>query len=109
MNSKKKTNYFKHILYATIFLFLIVYIVGSTGYYENTLNNKTMLTTKKIEEFENDILNKEFIDIKDYIQKEDKDYSNIFTDTGEKINSSLLSFLNGGFKEVVLGIASFLK
>ena len=54
-------------------------MIASTGYYEYTMRERTIITNEKIKEFEEDIKNNENIDIKDYFEKEEIDYSNKIT------------------------------
>ena len=61
------------------FIFLASYLIASTGYYEYTMQQRTILTNEKIKEFEEDIKNNANIDIKDYLEQEEIDYSNKFT------------------------------
>ena len=60
-------------------VFISAYLIASTGYYEYTMQQRTIITNEKIKEFEEDIKNNENIDIKDYFEKEEIDYSNKFT------------------------------
>ena len=62
-----------------VIIFISSYLIASTGYYEYTMQQRTIITNEKIKEFEEDIKNNEFIDIKDYLEEEEIDYSNKFT------------------------------
>lgn len=100
------------LCYVLVFLFIIfscVYIISESGYYEYTLQGKTVLTREKILEFEKDINNGENIDLKRYFQ-EDKKYSNKFTrgtnklsndfvKVSRKIMKRIFRFLNNYFSE----------
>lgn len=79
------------IYYMLIFLFIIfscVYIVSESGYYEYTLQGKTILTKEKIIEFEKDIYNGENIDLKKYYQEE-KSYANRFTNSINNVSINI--------------------
>lgn len=69
----------KLILLITIIIFISSYLISSSGYYEYTMQQRTIITNEKIKEFETDIKNNENIDIKEYLSKEEIDYSNKFT------------------------------
>ena len=69
----------KLLLLLIIIAFISSYLVASSGYYEYTMQQRTILTNEKIKEFEEDIKNNENIDIKDYLEEENIDYSNKFT------------------------------
>jgi len=64
------------IIIIIVFIFLCSYFVSYSGYYEYQLQERTILTNEKIKEFENDIKNNENIDIKEYLDNEEIDYSN---------------------------------
>ena len=69
----------KIILIAILLIFLASYIISESGYYEYTMQQKTIITNEKIKEFEEDVKNNENIDLKEYLKKEEIDYSNKFT------------------------------
>ena len=72
-------NIVKLITLIIIIIYISSYLIASTGYYEYTMQQRTIITNEKIKEFEEDIKNNENIDIKDYFEKEEIDYSNKFT------------------------------
>lgn len=72
-------NLTKLIILAITIIFISSYLIASTGYYEYTMQQRTIITNEKIKEFEEDIKNNEDIDIKDYLEEEEIDYSNKFT------------------------------
>lgn len=69
----------KLILLIIIIAFISSYLIASSGYYEYTMQQRTIITNEKIKEFEEDIKNNENIDLKEYYSKEKIDYSNKFT------------------------------
>lgn len=69
----------KLIISITTIIFISSYIISSSGYYEYTMQQRTTITNEKIKEFEIDIKNNENIDIKEYLEKDEMDYSNKFT------------------------------
>lgn len=85
---KKKPNWFLRILTFLFIIYVALYIAGTTGYYEKTLRDKTILTEEKIKEFEEDISNNKPIDIESYLP-EQTDYSNFLTKSANAIASSL--------------------
>jgi len=78
----------KLFILAKSFIFLASYLIASTGYYEYTMQQRTILTNEKIKEFEEDIKNNENIDIKDYLEEENIDYSNKITNLVYNISDS---------------------
>ena len=97
---KKKKNHFLRIVSVLFFLFLITYIMSISGYYEAKVARKVALTDEAMREFEKDILNGENVDLKDYIENDDKDYSNKFTNVGEKVSNSLEYIISDGLSGI---------
>lgn len=73
----KKIN--KLVISITIIIFISSYLISSSGYYEYTMQQRTIITNDKIKEFENDVKNNQDIDLKEYLKQEEIDYSNKFT------------------------------
>lgn len=65
----------------------------STGYYEKQINNKTVLTEEKIKEFEEDVKNHEYVDIKDYVSDTYVDTSSVGSDLGYKVSETINDFI----------------
>lgn len=73
----KKIN--KLVISITIIIFISSYLISSSGYYEYTMQQRTIITNEKIKEFETDVKNNQDIDLKEYLKQEEVDYSNKFT------------------------------
>ena len=86
---KKKPNLFLRLLFCLFIVFIVSYIITKTGYYENKLYEKTVLTDKKIKEFENDIKSGKVISLDNYYVEEKKDYSSFLSTTGRKLSNTL--------------------
>ena len=67
------------IMIIIVIIFISSYIIASTGYYEYTMRERTIITNEKIKEFEEDIRNNKDVDIKDYYDNKELDYSNKIT------------------------------
>ena len=93
---KKKKNWFLRLLSILFVVFLGLYIASISGYYESQVSNKVALTDKAIEQFEQDVLEGKVVDINTYINEETKDYSNKFTDMGDRFSESIQSVLTDG-------------
>lgn len=90
----------RFIIIIILIIFISSYYVSNSGYYEYHLQEKTILTNKKIKEFEEDIKNNKDIDVKDYLSDSNIDYTNRFTnlvygvsDSGTKITRKILKRL----------------
>lgn len=97
MKMKKKNNWFKKLLIIALIIFMGLYISSISGFYESTLSNKVALTDKAIKEFEKDVINGKNVDVKTYITNKKVDYSNKFTESGEKISEAITKILTEGF------------
>ena len=78
-------------------IFASSYYVSNSGYYEYHLQERTILMNNKIKEFEEDIKSNNNIDAKDYLEDNNMDYTNRFTNLvygvsngGTKITRKLL-------------------
>lgn len=72
-------NILKLLILTIIIIFIVSYLVASTGYYEYQIQERTILTNEKIKKFEQDIKDNKDIDIEEYFISEEIDYSNKFT------------------------------
>ena len=80
-------------------IYIAIFIISLTGYYESLENKNSRLTTEAIERFEKDILKGEEIVASNYLE-EKEDYNNLFTRLGIKIGNAI-EFI---FKKVMKGV-----
>lgn len=83
----KKNNPLKIILIIIIFIFLCSYYISNSGYYEYELKQRTILTNEKIKEFESDLKSNKNIDIKNYLNPEESNYSNKITNLAYNLSN----------------------
>ena len=69
----------KLVFLIVVIAFVSSYIIASSGYYEYTMQERTIITNEKIKEFEQDIKDNKEIDLMEYLENEEVDYSNAFT------------------------------
>lgn len=81
-------NIIKLFIFTIILIFIISYLVSSTGYYEYQMQERTILTNEKIKEFEQDIKDNKNIDIEQYFISEEIDYSNKLTNLVYNISTN---------------------
>lgn len=62
-----------------IIIYMAAYIITESGYYEYSMQQKNVITSEKIKEFEEDIKNNENIDLLEYFHKEEANYTNKLT------------------------------
>ena len=60
-------------------VFISSYMISTSGYYEYNLQRKTIITNEKIKQFEEDIKNNKEIDLIDYLDDKEINYTNKFT------------------------------
>lgn len=80
-------------------IYIAIFIISLTGYYESLENKNSRLTTEAIERFEKDILKGEEIVASNYLEDKE-DYNNLFTRLGIKIGNAI-EFI---FKKVMKGV-----
>lgn len=93
---KKKGNWFIRLMFVLFVVFLGLYIASVSGYYETQVGNKVALTEDAIRDFEQDVLDGKTVDINTYLKEDNKDYSNNFTDMGDKFSESVQKILTDG-------------
>ncbi len=101
METRKKKNYFLVLVNILFVMFIFIYVIGETGYHEARIQNETVLTEEAIKQFEQDVLEGKEVDLEKYVKKETVDYSNAFTNIGEKLNNTVLIIINDGAGEIV--------
>ena len=83
-----KNKYLKLISIIILISFLSAYYISNSGYYEYRMQERTILTNEKIKEFEQDVKNKENIDIKTYLDTSEIYYYNNMTNLMYKISDN---------------------
>lgn len=90
------------ILLTLLIAFLSIYISTKTGYYEYELHSRVSLTEEKIREFEQDVNDGKQINIKDYLDSVDINYSNNISNFGlnvsKMVTNSIKSSIDVIFK-----------
>lgn len=99
-----KENIARIIILILFILFIGLYLVGNSGYYDYEEAKKTRLTKEQIEIFEEDLKEGNAIDIENYLELNKKDYSNIISDTTLNISTTISKTfskaLNYAFKKI---------
>lgn len=96
MNMKKKNKLFKNLLIIAFVIFMGLFIASESGFYEAKLSNKVALTDESIKRFEQDVSDGKMVDVASYVVDDYKDYSNKFTDVGEKMSDAITKVLSEG-------------
>lgn len=98
---KSNSNTLLKVLLFLFVGFLIMYITKETGLYEYQTYTKKELTKEEMIKFESDVEKGLDVSLKDYLDNDYKDYSNIVSRTGCKINKLVESFMNDGIKKTL--------
>ena len=105
MEEKKKPRYhiFFRVVFAFFVLFLCLYSISVNGFVEVSNKNKTLYTEEQIKKFEEDVNNGRFVNINQYLEDSEVDYSNDVSKLGE--NLSVL--IEDGSREVIKWLEKF--
>lgn len=90
---KKEPNWFMRILTLLFIVYVFLFILNKTGYYEKNVRDKTIMTEEQIKQFEDDVANNIAVDINSYLP-EKVDYSNFFTKGANLVSKSLGNVLD---------------
>ena len=89
-------------------MFVGVYLVGNSSYYDYEAASKSRLTKEQIKKFEEDVKNGNAIDAKEYLQINEKNYDNPIShatlDISKTISNSFdraLNYLFGKINDVM--------
>lgn len=103
--SDKKKNFFTYIcklLIIIIFIsFLTLYFSQKSGYFEYEQYRRTSFTKEQIEKFEQDIKDGKQVDITNYLDNKDKDYSNKVSKLGLNLSRGIEKTIKGGLNKVI--------
>ena len=103
--SEKKENLIKYI--AKLFLiiifisFLTLYLSQNSGYYQYEQYKKTSFTKEQIQKFEQDIKDGKQVDITEYLDNSDNDYSNKVSTLGLNLSRGIEKTIKKGLNKVI--------
>ncbi len=101
MEKKKKTNWFKIILSGLFIVYISLYFLNVSGYYDSRIRRKVEFTEEQIEQFERDVASGEAVDIKDYLKDQNKDYTNKASKFGYKLSTEIDKIVNGTIENII--------
>lgn len=101
MEEKKKKNYFGKMITFLFILFMCLYMINKSGYYQKINYDKTLYTEEQIKRFESDVDRGRMLDYKVYINTEKEDYSNGFSDLGANISEFINKWSLKGTKLLI--------
>lgn len=109
MEKKKKTNWFKIALLGLFIIYISLYALNVTGYYDGAMRRKVEFTNSQIQQFESDIEKGEIVDLNDYLKEQNKDYTNTVSRFGYAFSKNVDDFLNKGIKDVIKFLGKLLS
>lgn len=101
MDKKKKPNWFKITLIVLFVAYVSLYFLTVTGYYDGNIRRKVEFTESQIEAFEKDIAAGEKVDIKDYLESQNKDYTNNVSTFGYKVSTNIDKLFSEGIEKIL--------
>lgn len=78
--------------------FLTLYFSQAAGYYEYEQHKQTTFTSEQIKKFEQDVAEGKKVDINDYLDSSNQDYSNKMSDLGYQVSDSLGKYVKMGIE-----------
>lgn len=84
-----KNNVPKIIFLVLFFLFIALYLIGNSSYYDYEASRKNRLTEEQIKYFESEIDSGNEIDIDGYLAYEEKNYDNLISNTTKNISNTI--------------------
>ena len=99
MKDKKKPNYFKIVIMTFFIIYLSLYFLNYSSYYEKR-RGKVEFTNSQIEKFEADVENGKNVDIESYLVNQNKDYSNKISNIGYNFSSVIDYIINKGLRSI---------
>lgn len=100
----KKGNIARIVILILFIMFIGLYIVGNSNYYDYEASSKTRLTEEQIKIFEQDVKEGSAVDIENYLKLNEKNYANPISDATLNISTTISkSFdkaLNYVFKKI---------
>ncbi len=100
----KNSNIARIVLIVLFLLFVGLYLVGNSTYYDYDVTSKTRLTEEQIKKFEEDIKNGKSVDVEEYLKEGQKNYDNVISkatlDISKTISSSFDKALSYFFNKL---------
>lgn len=102
-----KSKYIKFIFLIVFVTFLCSYAIANTGYYEQSLRKKTIITNEKIKEFESALKENKDISEMEFSYK-DVNYTNRFSRLVYNINNKGNNILKKYLKNILKSIGKYM-
>ena len=100
---------FKSIFYIFFLAFIVSYIIERSGYYEYNLQNRMVLTSEKMKQFEKDVEEGKDVTLENYTIPTSKDYTSSLTRNTNKVSKSVNNVLKKGIEKIFRIIGNFVE
>lgn len=97
------------IIVIIVLVFLGMMLANGFGYYESTLNKKTVFTNEKIKEFEEDIKEGKEVDLSSYIEINSPDYDNSVSEFSLSVSRIIEKTFSKGMNFIFRKISSVME
>ena len=106
MTTKKKKNPAIIIIIILFGIYVALYYLSKSGYYDYKEYNKMILTEEAMKKFEKDIEEGKDITLNDYIKTNTSDYTNKVSKLGLKTGKTIESFFKEGLGNIFKVVSS---
>ena len=107
-NSRTAWLVFRRILTFLFIVFMILYFQVETGLVSEA-RTKTIITQENLQKFEEDVKNGEYIDIKNYMEDNTVDTSNLISDIGYNLSEKTSQFFTKELVDIFKLIGKLVK
>ncbi len=88
MDKDKLNKIFKSMVTISFIIFTVLYISQASGYFDYQNRKKVMMTNSQIKQFEQDVKEGKNVDLKKYIEANNKNYQNKLSKAGLSISTT---------------------
>ena len=85
----KQGNIARIIILILFIMFIGLYLIGNSNYYDYERSSKTRLTEEQIKIFEQDVEAGKKVDVENYLKLNEKNYDNLISDTTLNISTTI--------------------
>lgn len=105
----KKANIARIIILILFIMFIGLYLVGNSNYYDYESASKTRLTEEQIKIFEQDVKEGSAVDIENYLKLNEKNYANPISDATLNISKTISKSFDKALKYIFSKIDNAMK
>ena len=88
---------------------MTLYLSQATGYYEYELHQRVVLTEEKIKQFEKDVAEGKNINIENYLENTNKDYSNKLSSIGYNLSNTIGKYVRISIEQTLKALTKIVE